>query len=166
MVVCHVTNIPRSRLCFVVGFHTATDAQIIYGSAEVNKHTGRLGLPVGLALNAAGVIAPLGDVADPQVGVYRGSVEGVIEHFKASGEQICGFQYRKVCHRWLSSRSIDKATLAKTPRWPAGDRWRYEEEWAEDILEVEMMDLGRLEGEWDTKDPVKSSWNTGHLAIY
>jgi hypothetical protein len=46
---------------FVVGFHTVTDAQIIYESAEVNEHTGRLGLPVGLTLNAAGVIAPLGE---------------------------------------------------------------------------------------------------------
>lgn len=134
---------------FVVGFHTITDAQIIYESAEGNEHTGQLGLPVGLALNAAGVIAPLGDLADPQVGVHHGSVEGVIEHFKAPGEQICAFQYRKVCHRWLSSRRIDKATLAKTPRWSAGDRWRDEEEGVEDILEVETTDLGRLEGEWD-----------------
>lgn len=82
---------------------------------------GRLSLPVSLVLNVAGVIAPLGDLADPQVGVHRGGVEGVIEHFKAPGEQTCGFQYRKVCHRWLSSRSIDNASLAKTPRWLAGD---------------------------------------------
>ncbi|RFU25268.1 hypothetical protein B7463_g11075, partial [Scytalidium lignicola] len=134
---------------FVVGFHTVTDAQIIYESAEGNEHTGRLGLPISLALNAAGVIAPLGDIADPQVGVHRGSVEGAVEHFEAPGEQICAFQYRKVCHRWLSSRSIDKTTLAKTPRWSAGDRWRDEEEGVEDILEVETMDLGRPEGEWD-----------------
>jgi hypothetical protein len=76
---------------FVVGFHTVIDAQIIYESAEGNEHTGRLGPPVGLALNAAGVIAPLGDLANPQVGVRHGSVEGVIEHFKAPGEQICAF---------------------------------------------------------------------------
>lgn len=134
---------------FVVGFHTFTDAQITYESTEGNEHTGRLSLPVSLALNAAGVIAPLGDLADTQVGVHCGSVEGVIEHFKAPGEQICAFQYRKVCHRWLSSRSIDKATLAKTPRWSVGDRWRDEEEGVEDILEVEAMDLGQQEGEWD-----------------
>lgn len=134
---------------FVVGFHTVTDAQVIYKSAEGNEHAGRLGLPVGLALNAAGVIAPLGGLTDPQVGVHHGSIEGFIGHFKAPGEQICAFQYRKVCHRWLSSQSIDKAKLAKTPRWSAGDRWRDEEEGFEDILEVETTDLGRLEGEWD-----------------
>jgi hypothetical protein len=44
-------------------------------------------------------------------------------------------------------RRIDKATLAKTPRWSAGDRWSDEEEGVEDILEVETVDLGRLEGE-------------------
>lgn len=59
------------------------------------------------------------------------------------------FSIGKFCHRWLSSRSIDKATLAKTPRWSAGDRWRDEEEEVEDILEVETMDLARLEGKWD-----------------
>lgn len=135
---------------FVVGFHTITDAQIIYESAEGNEYTGRLGLPVSMSLNAAGVIAPLGDLADPQVGVHRGSIGGVIERFKAPREQICGFQYRKVCYRWLSSRNIDKATLAKTPRWWfAADQLRNEEEGVEDILEVEMTDLGRLEGDWD-----------------
>jgi len=134
---------------FVVGFHTVTDAQIIYESAEGDEHRGRVRLPIGLAMNAAGVTAPLGDLVNPQVGAHQGSVEGFIEHFKAPGEQICAFQYRKVCHRWLSSRSIDKTMLAKTPRWSAGDRWRDEEEGVEDILEVETTDLGRLEGEWD-----------------
>jgi hypothetical protein len=134
---------------FVVGFHTVTDAQIIYESADGNEHAGQLSLPVSLALNAAGVIAPLGDLADPQVGVHHGSVERVIEYFKAPGEQICAFQYRPIRHRWLSSRSIDKAMLAKTPRWSAGDRWRDEEDGVEDILEAEITDLSRLEGEWD-----------------
>jgi hypothetical protein len=74
-----------------VGFYTATDTQIIYESAKANEQTRRLSLSVGLALNIAGVIAPLGDFADTQVNVYCGSVEGVIEHFKAPGEQICAF---------------------------------------------------------------------------
>jgi hypothetical protein len=67
--------------------------QIIYKSAKGNEHKGRLGLPVGLALNVVGVIAPLRDLADPQVGVHRRSVEGVFKHFKAPREQICAFQY-------------------------------------------------------------------------
>jgi hypothetical protein len=132
-----------------MGFHTVTDTQIIYKSTEGNKHTGRLSLPIGLALNTTGVIAPLRDLANPQVDVYHRGIEGVIEHFKAPREQICAFQYQKVCHRWLSSRSIDKATLAKTPRWSAGDRWRDKEEGVENILEVETTDLGRLQGKWD-----------------
>ena len=110
---------------------------------------GRLGLPISLALNIAGVIAPLGDLTNPQVGVYRGSLEGVIKYFKAPREQICAFQYRKVYYRQLSSRSINKATLAKTPRQSIGDRQRDEEEGVEDILEVETVDLGQLEGKWD-----------------
>jgi hypothetical protein len=70
-----------------VGFHTVTDAQIIYKSAEVNEDTGRLDLPVGLTPNAGGVLAPVGDLADPQVSGHRGSVERVIQRFKAPGEQ-------------------------------------------------------------------------------
>lgn len=134
---------------FIVGFHTVTDAQIIHESATANERTGQLGLPIGLALNAAGVIAPMGDLADPQLGVHRGSVKGAIEQYKTHGDYICGFQYRKVRHRWLSSRNIDNAMLANTPRWSAWDQWRDEEEGIEDILEVETVDLGKLEGDWD-----------------
>jgi hypothetical protein len=39
--------------------------------------------------------------------------------------------------------------LEKTPRWLAGDRWRDEEKGFDDILEVEITDLGRPEGELD-----------------
>lgn len=48
-----------------MGFHTVIDTQIIYESVEANEYTGRLSLPVSLALNIAGVIAPLGDLANP-----------------------------------------------------------------------------------------------------
>jgi hypothetical protein len=58
----------------------------------------------------------------------------------------------------LSSRSIDKAMLAKTPRWLAGDRWRDGEDGVEDIVEVETVDLGRLEGEWDEEVAVFSNY--------
>jgi hypothetical protein len=57
---------------FIVGFHPVTVAQIIYEFAEGSGRTGRLGLPVSLALNAAGVIALLGDLVYPQVGAHRG----------------------------------------------------------------------------------------------
>jgi hypothetical protein len=74
-----------------VGFHTIINAQIIYKSIKVNEHIRRLGLPVSLTLNAAGVIAPLRNLTNPQVGVYRGSVKGVIRRFKAFKEQIYSF---------------------------------------------------------------------------
>jgi hypothetical protein len=59
---------------FVVGFHTVIDAQIIYVSVEVNEHTGRLSLPIGLTLNAAGVISPLGDITDDGSGLEVGQL--------------------------------------------------------------------------------------------
>ncbi|CAF9931584.1 MAG: hypothetical protein GOMPHAMPRED_005961 [Gomphillus americanus] len=136
-------------LYFVVGFHTIMDAQIIHEAANRNERTRQVGLPVGLALNAAGIIAPLGGLADPQLGASSGSSQGVVQQFEAPGEQVCGFQYRKVCHRWLSSKNIDNASLAKTSHWSVGDRWRDEEEGIEDILQVEIVNLDRPEGEWD-----------------
>jgi hypothetical protein len=136
-------------LYFVVSFTTITDARIIHESVQAREHTGQISLPVGLSLNTAGVIAPFGDLVDPQVGGHRGSEAAVAEQFLAPGEQISAVQYRKVCHRWLSSKDIDKATLAKVPRWSAGDRWRDEEEGVEDILEINTDDIGQPEGEWD-----------------
>jgi hypothetical protein len=41
---------------FIVGFHTVTDVRIIFESPEGNKHTRRLGLPIGMALNTVGVL--------------------------------------------------------------------------------------------------------------
>jgi hypothetical protein len=136
-------------LYFVVSFTTVTDARVVRKSMQAKEHTGQTGVPVGLSLNAAGVVAPLGNLVDPQVGGQRGSEDGVAEHFLAPGEQICAVQYRKVCHRWLSSKDIGQATLAKTPRWAAGDRWRDEEEGVDDILEVDTEAIGQLEGGWE-----------------
>lgn len=48
-------------------------------------------MPVGLTLNIAKVIAPLEDLADPQVSVHRESIKKVIKRFKAFRKQICGF---------------------------------------------------------------------------
>jgi hypothetical protein len=139
---------------FVIGFHTITDARIIQKVASGKERTGQISLPVGLSLNAAGVLAPLGDLLDPSVGVHHRKANGVAEQFVAPGEQICAFQYRKVCHRWLSSKSIEKATLDKVPRWAPEDRWRDEEEndGLEDVIEVDMKELGVPDGEWEREN--------------
>jgi hypothetical protein len=136
-------------LYFVVSFTTITDARIVHESIQANENTGQAGPPVGLSLNTAGVVAPLGNLVDPQVGTQRASEDGVAEQFLAPGEQICAVQYRKVCHRWLSSKTIGQVTLAKAPRWSAGDRWRDEEEGVDDVLEVDTEAVGQPEGEWE-----------------
>lgn len=133
----------------IVGFHTVTDARIIHQSAVGAEQGGYIGLPVGLSLTAVGIVAPLGDIIDPRIGTHRREADGVLEQFLAPGEQICALQYRKVCHRWLSSKKMDKASLAKVPRWTAGDRWRNEEEGEEDVIEVDAQDGGLPDGEWN-----------------
>jgi len=61
-------------------------------------------------------------------------------------EQICAMQHRKVYHRWLSSRNIDKAFLSKDTRWPTHDRCRDDEEGEDDIIEVETAELQEPDG--------------------
>ena len=137
---------------YVIGFHTITDARVTQKVASGKERTGQISLPVALSLTAAGVIAPLGDLLDPTVGVHHGKANEVAEQFVAPGEQICAFQYRKICHRWLSSKSIDKATLSKVPQWVSGDRWRDEgeDDGVEDVIEVDMMEFRTPEeGEWE-----------------
>jgi hypothetical protein len=137
---------------YVIGFHTITDARVTQKVASGKDRTSQISLPVALSLNAAGVIAPLGDLLDPSVSVQYGKANEVAEQFVAPGEQICAFQYRKICHRWLSSKSIDKATLSKVPQWASGDRWRDEgeDDGVEDVIEVDMMEFRMPEdGEWE-----------------
>jgi hypothetical protein len=136
-------------LYFIVGFTTVTKARITYEFTGSGEYRGQASLPAGLSLNVATVQAATGDLTGSQADSSHGSEAGVVEQFIVPGEQICAIQYRKIRHRWLSSKNIDKATLAKEPRWFAGDRLRDEEEGVEDILEVDTEDLDLPESEWD-----------------
>lgn len=134
----------------IVGYHTITDARIAHQAAQGTEHAGQVGVPVSLTLAAVGVVAPFGNLVDAQVGAGRQEVGGVVEQFLAPGEQVCALQYRKVCPRFLSS-NVEKATLSKAPRWTTFNRLRNETggEGEDDIIEVEMQEVGQLEGEWD-----------------
>ncbi|KAN0069271.1 hypothetical protein V8E54_012286 [Elaphomyces granulatus] len=65
--------------------------------------------------------------------------------FVAPGGQICALEYRKVCHRWLSSKRIDKSRLSKVCH-PSMERSRGEKDGEDDIVEVELTGL---DGGWD-----------------
>jgi hypothetical protein len=47
-----------------MGFYIIIDTQIIYKSAKRNKYIGRLGPPIRLVLNIAGIIASLRDLTN------------------------------------------------------------------------------------------------------
>lgn len=65
----------------------------------------------------------------------------------AQGEQIIAVQYRKVRFRFLSSKSVENATLAKEARWERYDRPRYLQSDMEDMIEVALDDDLSLEGD-------------------
>jgi hypothetical protein len=133
----------------IVGFHTVTDARIIQESVTGTAGGGQIRLPVGLSLAAAGVIVPLGNLIDPSVSGDRLDLEGAQAQFIAPGEQVCALQYRKICHRWLSSKDIDKSRLSKTPQWYSMETSRDEVEGEDDIIEVELTEVHGPDGEWD-----------------
>lgn len=138
----------------IVGFHTVTNARIAHKFAHERDAGGQINVPVSLTLAAVGAMAPLGNIIDPSVGGNSQSDDNTQAFFKAPGEQICAFQYRKVRHRWFSSNSIDTSRLSKSPRWSSVERGRDEEDGEDDIVEVEAIPLpeNELDGEWDRKE--------------
>jgi len=56
-------------------------------------------------------------------------------------------QYPKVCFRWFSSKTADKAMLAKKTQWERYDRPRYLHGGGEDRVEVDLEDNLELEGD-------------------
>ncbi|KAJ5662985.1 hypothetical protein N7507_003716 [Penicillium longicatenatum] len=133
----------------VVGYHTVLDARIVEQSREQKLLDGNLAVPVSSALLASGVVVPFGDLADPKLAGSSGRVEDLQRHFVAQGEQIIAVQYRKVRFRFLSSKSVDKATLAKEARWVRYDRPRYLQSDTEDMVEVALDDDLSPEGDRD-----------------
>ncbi|KJZ74125.1 hypothetical protein HIM_06574 [Hirsutella minnesotensis 3608] len=142
-------QIDRGRkLYVVVGFHTITDARIVQESARQTSAQGHAELPASLSLAALGAVAPLGNILDPSIEGHHYDLDDDKAHFLAAGEQVCAFQYRKLCHRWLSSNKLDQSQLSKLPRWASVETWRDAEDDEDDVIEVELTQELDLDGEW------------------
>lgn len=129
----------------IVGYHTMTDARIIEGVVDAADTSAWLQLPVGEALATAGVVAPLGSMADPGVGVKNFHQQGVHRRFVAVGEQVCAVQYRKVRFKWFSSRDLDKTSLEKNNRWKVYWSVRGQEIGTNDVVEADLEEELELE---------------------
>ncbi|VUC23432.1 unnamed protein product [Clonostachys rosea] len=132
----------------IVGFHTVTNAHIAQKVVSGTSAHGKTRIPIGLSLAALG---PLGSVFKPSVQGSNDRVDDVRTAFTAPGEQICALQYRKIQHRWLSSRNADTMRLSKSPRWTSVEKGRDEEEDEDDVIEVESAPIleEALDGKWD-----------------
>ena len=131
----------------VVGYDTMLDAQIVEGAGEAVGSSAQLEMPVTPALAAAGIMVPLGDIADPGVTGNNLSKQGIQRRFVATGEQICAVQYRKVRFRWFSSRDLDTAVLEKENRWKMYWNIRGQEIGTNDVVEVDLQDELELQGD-------------------
>jgi hypothetical protein len=121
--------------------HTVVEAHVAEQSREQKLLDGNLAVPASTALiMASGVAVPLGDLTNPKLVGTSGRVEDSQRHFVAQGEQIIAVQYRNVRFRFLSSKNVDKAMLAKEAMWERYDRPRYLQRDTEDMVEVALDD--------------------------
>ncbi|KAL2169483.1 hypothetical protein VTG60DRAFT_6027 [Thermothelomyces hinnuleus] len=128
---------------FVVGYHVMVNAVIEIGKEKSSGTSGRLNIPVSTALAAGGIPLPVGGITDPQFEAEYEKSRGGTVRFEAPGERVSALQYRKVSFKWLSSRNLDKATLAKDNVWESllrvkGEAGEEEEEEEEDMAQVEL----------------------------
>jgi hypothetical protein len=137
-----------NNIYMIVGFHAITNARIIQDTAQTKDLGGQINLPVSAMVG----VVPFGNIVDPSGRGKQHDLDSSLSHFVALGEQVCAFQYRKMRHRWLSSRIIDTSRLSKVPRWSSVERGRDDEEGLDDIIEVEMTSLDDLDGEWDREE--------------
>src|SRR2546423_3606683 len=131
----------------VVGYHTLLDAKIIEGAVELGESAAQLSLPVTAAIAGAGVIVPLGDIADPEIAADNSKTKSLQRRYVAIGEQVCAVQYRKVRFKWFSSRDLDAAALEKDTRWKVYWNVRGQEIGTNDVVEVDLQDELELESE-------------------
>ncbi|WAO94559.1 Hypothetical protein NCS54_01214800 [Fusarium falciforme] len=137
----------------IVGYRTVTDASVSQASILGNSAEGQITVPATLSLAAAGAIVPIGGLLDPSVGIRQQGLDGATSQFMAPGEQVCAFEYRKLCHRWLSSKHVDNSRLSGVRQWSSVERSRDEEDGEDDVIEVELTEVddldGDLDGDWD-----------------
>lgn len=133
----------------IVGYRTVMNASISQASILVNSAGGQTTAPGTLSLTAAGIIAPIGGLLAASVGTNQQGLDGAISQFVAPGEQVYALEYRKLCHRWLSSKHVDNSRLSGVRQWPSMERSRDEEDGEDDIIEVEMTEVDGLDEDWD-----------------
>jgi hypothetical protein len=132
----------RNRAVYmIVGFHTVTDAEISQEVAKAREAEGKVSAPVGLSLNAAGFIIPLGDLLDPSIGGRKQTIAEGRVMFQAPGEQICGLQFLKLRQRWFSS-AADQLTLSEVQHWQSLEinKGASEDEDDDDIIAVDLLE--------------------------
>ncbi|RTE73086.1 hypothetical protein BHE90_012485 [Fusarium euwallaceae] len=117
------------------------DARISQASTLGNGAGGQTMVPHTMCLAAAGVIAPIWGLLDPSVGIHQHGLDGAISHFVSPGEQVCAFEFRKLCHRWLSSKHVDNSRLSGVRQWSSMERSRDEEDGEDDVVEVELTEV-------------------------
>lgn len=133
----------------IVGFHTVTDARIVQQSSDGESTGGKVQIPVSLSLAAAGIIVPLGNLIDPSVTGEQQAGNKALAQFVAPGEQVCAVQYRKISHRWFSSRDLDNSRLSNTSRWVSVEMDRLGVELEDDAIEVVLQETEGVDGQWD-----------------
>ncbi|KAI0410840.1 hypothetical protein F5X98DRAFT_368529 [Xylaria grammica] len=136
-------------LFMIVGFYTVIDANISIESITSNGINGAVQAPVGLSLAAVGVVLPLETPLDSGIEIQQEEMDSGATQYVVPGEQVCAVQYRKLCHKWLSSKRVDNARLSRVHYWHCTERSRDEEDGVEDIIEVELTGADKPGTGWN-----------------
>lgn len=113
--------------------------------ARAEKFGWKAGDAIVECIGASDIVVQCGDLVDHGLTGSGGRAEDQQRQFVAQGEKIIAVQYRKVSFKFLSSKSVDKATLAKEARWVRYDRPRSLYTDGEELVEVSLEDDLSLE---------------------
>lgn len=144
---------------YLCGFSTVTDTAFTQRRDASRDGGGQAEIPLGPVLAAAAAsagvpVVPNEQLWDSGVKVLRRKGSQETEQYEVPEEVVFAFQYRKVRHRYFSSKDLDKADLGKKAYWRVTERYMSEQD-QYDSIEVYCVDDGwQPEGEWHQADGV------------
>jgi hypothetical protein len=127
-------------LFLISGLITVTEAGVQREQKRDMQASSDIEVPIGAALTGGALAAvDQAGVTDVGVNAHGGRLSGESISFIAPGERVVGVQYRKVKFKAFSEKSIDNATLERSPnRWKmffGGDRAG-----EKDMIEADLQD--------------------------
>lgn len=106
-----------NKIYMVVGFQTLTNPRITITSTRGQQAASNLGIADILSLIISGAVIPDSISGPSTTQSQHQTVSSAQVCLDAPGERVCSLLYRRIKHRWLSSRKDDYLKLSPTHVW-------------------------------------------------